>query len=240
MADQSAQPLCAVICGTATPVGAALAERLLAAGAELVAIDLAGAPEPPGAALRLVGDLASEQEWRGFAAAIAARGLRPSALAYLLSEADLPAGPSWEQVVERNLTGAYLACEHMLPIMARPGAVALLASALGAFDTRGDLPALAASGGGLLALTRALAVRAAPHVRVNAVCAPPPPLAWAAESPARELARIPLGRATAPADIADALVFLLSDDAGYLTGSELLVDGGQSLQSWSNAPDGSY
>lgn len=238
MADQHTQPPCAVICGAATPVGAALAERLLAAGAELVAIDLAGAPEPPGAALQLAGDLANEAEWRGFAEAITARGLRPSMLAYVLSEADLPGGAGWGQVIDRNLTGAYLACEHMLPLMARPGAIALLASALGAFDTRGDLPALAASGGGLLALTRALAVRAAPHVRVNAVCVPPQP--WAAELPEAELARIPLGRATAPADIADSLMFLLSDDASYLTGSELLVDGGQSLQSWSNAPDGSY
>lgn len=240
MADQLAQPVCAVICGAATPVGAALAERLLAAGAELVAIDLAGAPELPGAALRLAGNLASELEWRGFAASIAARGLRPSMLAYALSENDLPGGLSWDEVIDRNLRGAYLACEHLLPVMGRPAAVALLASALGAFDTRGDLPALAASGGGLLALTRALAARAAPYVRFNAVCAPPPPQPWAAESPARELARIPLGRATAPADIADALAFLLSDDAGYLTGSELLVDGGQSLQSWSNAPDESY
>jgi NAD(P)-dependent dehydrogenase (short-subunit alcohol dehydrogenase family) len=51
------------------------------------------------------------------------------------------------------------------------------------------------------------------------------------------LKRIPLGRLTTPVDIVDALMFLLSDDALHVTGTSLLVDGGQSLQSWSNAPE---
>lgn len=234
-------PPIAIICGSGTPVGAALAERLLADGAALVAIDFAGAPAHPRARLQLRGNLAIEQDWRGFAEQLAAHGLRPDKLAYAVSEADEPAGaadrqPGWDRVAERNVRGAFLACEHLLPHMARPGAIVLLASVLGGWDTRADLPALAASSAGVLALARALAVRAAPHVRVNTVCYPATPLPWRAE--AGELqARIPLGRATTPADLADAMAFLLSDDASYLTGSELVVDGGQSLQSWSNAPE---
>ena len=68
------------------------------------------------------------------------------------------------------------------------------------------------------------------------VCGPAP---LPADSALRQqaLGRIPLGRATAAEDLVDAIMFLLSDDAAHVTGTALVVDGGQSLQSWSNAPN---
>lgn len=244
--DPVAQPT-AIVCGAATPIGAALVERLRAAGAAVLAIDLPGAAAPA-ADLQLAGDLADERAWPAIAQAIQARGVRPNMLAYTLAESESRAAladleqPEWDRVVGRNLRGAYLACRHMFPLMGQPGAAVLLASVLGGWDTRADSAALSASGGGVLALARSLALSGAPlGLRVNAVVCDAPLADWP-EGPARDraLARTPLGRATTPGDVADAIMFLLSDDAAFLTGSELVVDGGQSLQSWSNAPDEPY
>jgi NAD(P)-dependent dehydrogenase (short-subunit alcohol dehydrogenase family) len=167
-------------------------------------------------------------------------------LAYAISESDGPALPDldqadWDRVVSRNLRGAYLACKHLFPLLCRPGAVVLLASVLAVGDARADLVALSASSGGMLALARSLALSGAPlGVRVNTVCCPAPQPSDGDAVHDRALGRIPLGRATGPDDLVDAMLFLLSDDASFLTGSSLVVDGGQSLQSWSNAPDVPY
>lgn len=233
-----------IICGSATPIGAALAERLRAAGAPVVAIDFAGEVGHAAAALSLNGDLTDERAWGDFTQQIRRSGLHPARLAYAVSESDQPSSlaelrpDGWDRVMGRNLRGAYLACKHLFPLLARPGAAVLLASQLGTWDARADAAALSASSGGVLALTRSLALSGAPlGVRVNAVACAAPLLAdWNDEQRQRALGRIPLGRSTSPEDVADAMLFLLSDDASYLTGSELLVDGGQSLQSWSNAP----
>lgn len=229
----------AVVCGGGA-VAAALADRLRRAGAAVIAIDSAGAAPRPDAARTLVGDLTAEADWERFAGEIRAGGLAPSMLAFAADASDTPAlldlpQGEWDRVVNHNLRAAYLACKHLFPLMRAPGAAVLAASTLADWDARADAGALAASGGGILALTRALALNGAPlGIRVNAVCYDAP---LAADTPrARAVERIPLGRATAPDDVADAMMFFLSDDASYLTGSSLVVDGGQSLQSWSNAP----
>ncbi|MDF3017922.1 MAG: short-chain dehydrogenase/reductase, partial [Thermomicrobiales bacterium] len=118
-------------------------------------------------------------------------------------------------------------------------AIVFLASVLAGWDTRAGAGRYSASQAGLLALMRSLALSGAPDaIRVNAVglglmvddqdsqTALPPEI----------LGRIPLGRAASPDDVVDAILFLLSADAGHIAGSTLVVDGGQSLQSWSNAP----
>lgn len=239
------QPI-AIICGSATPVGGALAARMHAEGTTVIAVDPPGATAASGAALRLTADIADERSWALVAQAIAERGLRPSRLAYALYQPGDPAALSaldpaaWDQTMERNLRGAYLACRQLIPAMQGPGAVVLLASALAGWDARADYAALSASSGGALALAQSLALTGAPlGLRVNAVCIPAP-LPADGEAHQRALGRIPLGRATEPEDIAEAMLFLLSDDARHVTGTSLVVDGGQSLQSWSNAPDHPY
>lgn len=239
-------PQTAIICGSTTAVGGALAVRLAGAGIAVVAVDEEGETAAPGAALALAIDVADEAGWAGVARELAARGMRPSMLAYALYEPgeSAPLGEldaaAWDGVMMRNLRGAFLATRHLLPQVGSPGAVVLLASVLASWDSRADMVALGASSGGALALANSLALTAAPlGVRVNTVCAPAPlPAGGAARQ--RAVGRIPLGRATEAGDIADAMMFLLSDDARHLTGSSLVVDGGQSLQSWSNAPDESY
>jgi NAD(P)-dependent dehydrogenase (short-subunit alcohol dehydrogenase family) len=150
-----------------------------------------------------------------------------------LEEAD------WDTIVDTNLKGVYLACKHGLPPMigAGRGAVVNVASYLGAFGARDTTPAYNASKAGVVALTRSLALQAGPHgIRVNAVCpgfvitplnehiirdAPDP------EAKEREMARpYPLGRLGRPRDVAAAILFFASDEAGWITGTSLLVDGG--------------
>jgi NAD(P)-dependent dehydrogenase (short-subunit alcohol dehydrogenase family) len=239
------QPI-AIVCGSDTPIGGALIARLHDGGASVITIDLPGAAAHPHAMLQLVGDLAEEPDWIACAQDIHARGLRPAMLAYAISEpgdtlalADLGQA-EWDRVMARNLRGVYLACKHLFPLMRRPGAAVLLSTVLAGWDARADLAALSASSGGVLALAQSLALSGAPlGVRVNTVVCPAPPPADETMC-RRALGRIPLGRATSPDDVADAMMFLLSGDASYMTGSSLVVDGGQSLQSWSNAPDLPY
>jgi NAD(P)-dependent dehydrogenase (short-subunit alcohol dehydrogenase family) len=236
----------AIICGSATPIGSALIIRLHDSGTSVITIDLPGAVANPAAMLQLSGDLVEEHDWIICAQDIQARGLHPAMLAYAVSEASDPIAltdlglAEWDRIITRNLRGVYLACKHLFPLMRRPSAAVLLSTVLAGWDARADLAALSASSGGVLALAQSLALTGAPlGVHVNTVCCPAP-LPADETIRHRALGRIPLGRATGPDDIADAMMYLLSDDAGYLTGSSLIVDGGQSLQSWSNAPDLPY
>jgi len=231
-----------IICGSSTSVGSALLERLHTEGREVIVIDPLGAP-PIGAKAQFFIDITKEMTWADVAQTLRDQGIAPSMLAYTLYDPGAPTelhnldAALWDRHMDYHLRGAYLAARALLPLMVAPGAIVLLASAVAGWDSRADLVALGASSGGALALTQALALTAAPlGVRVNVVCIPPPPVVGA--SPQQRLKRIPLGRLTAPTDIVDALMFLLSDDAIHVTGTSLLVDGGQSLQSWSNAPEG--
>ena len=147
--------------------------------------------------------------------------------------------PDWDLIFDTNLRGVYLVCKHALPPMIQQGrgAVVNVASYLGAFGARETSPAYGASKAGVVALTRSLALQAGPGgVRVNAVCpafvvtpqnehiirSAPDPVAKE-----REIARpYPLGRLGRPKDIATAILFLASDEAAWITGASLLVDGG--------------
>jgi len=238
----------AVVCGSDTPIGGALVARLLTAGTAVVTVDFTQATEPAGALVRLHGDLGSESDWAALSDAIRAGGLTPTWLVSALHASDAPLQvldlpqERWDAVCAHNLRSAYLACKHLMPLMEqRGGAVVLLASVYAGWDVRAEAAAQSASEAGLLALARSLALRGGPAgIRVNTICSGllARPEQIARGDRLREAAgRIPLGRATSPEDVVDAIMFLLSPDASYITGSTLVVDGGQALQSWSNAPD---
>ncbi len=144
-----------------------------------------------------------------------------------------PAPKEWERVVGVNLGGTYLASRAALPHVAASGngSVINIASIFGLVG--GSLsPAYAASKGGVVNLTRSMALTWAPRVRVNCVCPgvieTPMTAAFLTDPSWHQplLARHPLGHFGRPEDIAAAILYLASDEAAFVTGVALPVDGG--------------
>ncbi len=144
----------------------------------------------------------------------------------------------WERVIAVNLTGVYLASRFALTRMLerRSGSIITTCSPH-ALSTVPDAGAYAASKGGVLALTRALALEAAPHgIRVNALlpgAIDTPMLHREAEvspDPGQQLERFaaihPLNRLGRPEEIAEVALFLASDAASFITGAAIPVEGG--------------
>jgi len=140
----------------------------------------------------------------------------------------------WDQYLTTNLKSHYLCIRRAAPIMARKrrGSIINLSSG-GATRSHRGMIAYDASKGGIEALTRGLALELGPYgIRVNAlvpgliVTDPDEPF----ESLQRRADTIPLGRGGKAADLAGPAVFLASDDAAYVTGARLVVDGGVLVQ----------
>lgn len=138
----------------------------------------------------------------------------------------------WEEVIATNLTGAFLCSQRAAPELAkRQGAIVNVASIRGLVG--GVATAYAASKGGLIALTKTLARLLAPEVRVNAV-APglvdtPMTADFTVEQRQQMTTQIPVGRFAEPEEIAQAVVFLASPRASYVTGQTLVIDGGLTM-----------
>ena len=145
----------------------------------------------------------------------------------------------WDETLGANLRGAYAVCHHaarrMIP--RRSGKIVTIASDAGRVGSTGEAVYSAAKGG-LIAFTKTIARETARHqINVNCVCPGPSdtPLfqnEFAAASPklAESLKRvIPWGRLGVPDDVAPAVVFLASDEAGFITGQTLSVSGGLTM-----------
>ncbi|MCC6904312.1 MAG: SDR family oxidoreductase [Anaerolineae bacterium] len=157
---------------------------------------------------------------------------------------------NWDQVIAVNLRGTFLTCKYSIPaLIASEGmSIVTMASSMAGWDTSLTGAAYMASKEGVSGLTRSLALQLAPYgIRVNAVCPGviKTRLSFRPDQTEEEWEthyerfsqRIPLRRVGVPEDVAAAVAFLASDEARHITGSMLLIDGGQTLQSWSNAPD---
>ncbi|MET0366383.1 MAG: SDR family oxidoreductase [Sphingobium sp.] len=140
----------------------------------------------------------------------------------------------WQQWQDSHVTGAFLMVRAAVPLL-RPakGSIVLMASTR-AIQSEPDCEAYATAKGGLCALTHALAVSLGPDIRVNAILP-----GWIETRPWQksseredahhreiEKAQHPVGRVGAPLDIAATVSFLASEGAGFITGQQIVVDGG--------------
>lgn len=242
----------ALVTGAAAGIGRAIAGRLARAGAAVVIVDRdepgAGrvADEVGGAggrALAVAGDVArADDAARAVAAARDAfgrldvlvnnAGIVRRATVVETSEAD------WDRVMAVNVKSVFLFSRAAVPVMAAAGGgvIVNVSSGWGLVGGR-RAAAYCASKGAVVQLTRALALdHAAEGVRVCAVCPGDTDTAMLREEASQlgereadflaDAARRPLGRIGRPDDVAEAVLYLASDAAGFVTGTTLVIDGG--------------
>ncbi|QIB42557.1 SDR family NAD(P)-dependent oxidoreductase [Streptomyces aureoverticillatus] len=236
----------AVVTGGASGIGAATAVRLAAEGAAVVVADVDGEHgEAVAEAIRAKGggavfvraDVAEAADWDRVVTAAHGFGpvgvLSSNAYACEIAPAHETSQASWEHQIAVNLTGTFLGFKAVLPdLRAHRGAVVLTSSVHAHMGLPGR-PAYAASKGALLSLCGQLAVEYGPEVRVNAVL--PGPILTPAWGEIGEADRARSAEATAarrlgsPEEVAAAIAFLAADEASYVTGTSLVVDGGWSV-----------
>jgi NAD(P)-dependent dehydrogenase (short-subunit alcohol dehydrogenase family) len=229
-----------VITGAAGGIGAATAARFEQEGARVVGVDLL---EHSTGELSLQADLTDEPSVAGVYARARAElgrvdvlfnnaGISPVEDASVL-DTELEA---WERVQSANLRSVFLCCKHGIPQLLETGGGSVIntASFVAVMGAASSQISYTASKGGVLALSRELGVEFARRdVRVNALCPGPvdTPLlrelyAKDPEQAARRLVHVPMGRFARAEEIANAVLFLASDESSYVNATAFLVDGG--------------
>jgi NAD(P)-dependent dehydrogenase (short-subunit alcohol dehydrogenase family) len=240
-----------VVTGGARGIGDAILGAFLEQGAHAVAFDLLEPPEPRAATRYVSIDVSEASAVKDAVEGVASTEGR---IDVLVNNAGIQrVGPTdelppetWQSVIDTNLTGAFLCSAAVIPIMRRQGSgsIVQIASAAAFVGMPGRGPYSAAKAG-MLGLTREMAVELAPAgIRVNAV-APGFTKTGLVDQAIRDgslneewmLERVPMGRLAQPDEIARVVRFLASDDASYITGQCLIVDGGWTVQGIGAAPD---
>ena len=236
----------AFISGAGSGIGLAAAQRIAEEGGRVVCgVETEAQLAATGDLTSIVIDVAEEESWR---AAIAQTVAELGGLDVLVCSAGiLRKGTAeetslelWNQVLAVNLNGVFLGARYGIPEMRKRGggAIVNISSLNGIRGTPGAL-AYAASKGGVVAITMSMALdHAHENIRVNCICpgsvhTPMVQAVYAetADPEAARRARVamhPLGRDGVPEDIAAAIAFLASDDASFMTGQAMAVDGGRS------------
>ena len=231
-----------VITGAAGGIGSASAHRFMEEGATVVGVDLRD--DSPGD-LALACDITDEDQVASLYAQVRNEygridvlfnnaGISPTDDASVL-ETGLEA---WQRVQDVNLKSVFLCCKHGIPHLLETGGGSVIntASFVATMGAATSQISYTASKGGVLALSRELGVEfARRNVRVNALCPGPvdTPLlrelyAHDPDAAARRLVHVPMGRFADAVELANAALFLASDESSFITASNFLVDGGLS------------
>lgn len=238
---------CAIVTGATRGIGRIIAHRLAAAGVRvaLVGRDAAKAAsvageiaDAGGNALPLPGDISDEHECRRLADAAnaaferldilvnCAGGLTATKIENITRE-------EWDRILAVNLTGTFFMIQSALPYLekSKAGRIINISSNAGRMGGYANSQSYTASKGGVIAITKGIARQLAPrNITVNVVCPGTTETEMSRqydeETRKRLVARIPLGRLGRPEDTATAVCFFASEEAGFITGAVLDVNGG--------------
>ncbi|QLH13014.1 SDR family oxidoreductase [Paracoccus pantotrophus] len=228
-----------VITGAASGIGKATAALFMAEGAQVILVDRngAGAEATLGAGQGLAlelditdADAVEAAVARGVQALGGIDGLINAAGIMLTGPTAEITPEIWGKVLAVNLTGSFLMARSCLPWLreGKNSTIVNIASGAGILPNAPGLVAYAASKGGIVAMTKALAADIAPEVRVNCV-APGMVDTPMADGFRANVGNYALRRLADPTEIAQALLFLSSAESAYITGATLAVDGGRTF-----------
>lgn len=242
----------AIVTGAGRGIGAATAVRMAEEGAAVACVDVQGETAEStaaeieangGQALALSADVSTDDGNRRMVDETVGRFggldiLHANAAVQIMGGLEATSDEAWYQLFQTNLRGVSLGIEHALPSLRQRGggSIILTASLLGIVGDP-DMPAYGAMKGGLRALCRSVATgHGAENIRCNTICPGDVDTEMGREffahQPDPEAARqqivdrYPLRRFATPRDVANVALFLASDEASYLTGIDLVVDGG--------------